>query len=91
MDKVWVVRTGRFEKFPEMIFGRSSLALEVAFDSRYALLTGVISFLITDKYGDMTRSLLLPLLATLSTFPGALGGGLGGYGLIIVSAHFRVA
>jgi hypothetical protein len=90
-----VVRTGRFEKFLEMIFGRPSLALEVTFGSRYTLLTGVTDFLVVNTvvgyYGNMTGSPLLPLLVALSTFSGALGGGLGGYGSATVSSHFRVA
>jgi hypothetical protein len=54
---VWV---GRFEKFLEMIFGRSCLAFEVAFGCHYALLTGVTGFLIATAiafhYGDATES-----------------------------------
>jgi hypothetical protein len=54
---VWV---GRFEKFLEMIFGRSCLAFEVAVGCHYALLTEVTGFLIATAiafhYGDATGS-----------------------------------
>jgi hypothetical protein len=81
LDGVCVVRTSHFKKFPEMFFGRPGLVLEVALGSHYALLTRVTSSLVTiivaSYYGDTMGSLLLPLLASLSAFPSALGGGLG--------------
>jgi hypothetical protein len=74
-----------------MIFGKLSLVLEVAFGSCYALLIGVTCFLIVDAiagyYGDAMGSPLLPRLATLSTFPGTLGG----YGSTTISGCFCVA
>jgi hypothetical protein len=90
-----VVRIGHFEKFLEMIFGLLSLALEVMLGSHYALLFGVADFLIVDAvagyYGDVMALSLLPLLATLSTFPGAHGSGLGGYGSATIIGRFHVA
>jgi hypothetical protein len=82
LNRVWVMRTGRFKKFLEVIFGRPGLSLETAFGSYYELLTGVTGFLIAitviGHYGNATGSALLSLLATLSAFPGAFDGGLGG-------------
>jgi hypothetical protein len=67
-----VVRTGRFEKFFKMIFGRLSLALEVMFGSCHALLTGITGFLITDAiagfYGDATGHHFCPFLPHLAPF-----------------------
>jgi hypothetical protein len=90
-----VVRTGHFEKFLEMIIGRPSLALEVTLGSRYALLIGVVGCLvaatIASYYGDVMGSPLLPLLAALSSIPGAFDGGLGGCGSATFSGRFCIA
>jgi hypothetical protein len=90
-----VVRIGYFEKLLEMIFGRPSLALEVVFGGRYTLLIGVTGSLVATTVvgycGDVMGSLLLPLLAALSAFPGALDGILGGCGSATISGHFRIA
>jgi hypothetical protein len=89
------VRACHSEKFLEMIFGWSCLALEVAFSCRYALLTRVTDFLIAttiaDHYGYVMGLSLWPFLATLGTFPDALNGGLGWCGLVIISCHACVA
>jgi hypothetical protein len=57
-----VVRVGCFEKCLKIIFGRPCLALEVTFGCRYAILAGVVGFLvaatIAGHYGDATGSLL---------------------------------
>jgi hypothetical protein len=67
-----VVRTGHFEKFLKMIFGRLSLALEVTFGSCHTLLTGITGFLITDAiagfYGDATGHHSCPFLPHLAPF-----------------------
>jgi hypothetical protein len=85
------MRTGRIKKFLEVVYGRPSLPLEVTFDNRYEPLAGAIGFLTTivvaGHYGNAMWSVLLPLLATLSTFLGALYGGLGGRSLAIASGH----
>jgi hypothetical protein len=90
-----VVQTGRFEKFLEMIFGQSGLALKIAFGSHYILLIRVAGSLVATAiagyYGDAMRSPLLPLLAALSAFPGALGGALGGCGSATISTRCCVA
>jgi hypothetical protein len=90
-----VIHIGCFEKFLEMIFGCLSLPLEVVFDSRYELLTGVASFLIAAAtagcYGDMTKSPLLPLLATLNAFSSSFDGGFGERGPTTVGRHSHVA
>jgi hypothetical protein len=82
LDKVRVTWTGRFEKLLEMIFGWSSLLLEVAFGNRYDLLAGVAGFLIVTaavgRYGGAMGSPRLPLLATLSALSGTFGGGFSG-------------
>jgi hypothetical protein len=61
-----------------MIFGRPSLALEVAFGSRYALVVGVSGFLvaalIASYYGGVMGSLLLPLAPFLVPLTVALVG-----------------
>jgi hypothetical protein len=78
-----------------MIFGRSGLALEVAFNSHYALLIGVagslIAAAIAGYYGHAIGSPLVPLLATLSAFPGALDSGLGGCGSATISSRYYAA
>jgi hypothetical protein len=93
-DRVWVMQIGRFKKFLKVVFGRSSLPLEVMFDGRYELLTGVVGSLIAvvviGHYGNAMGSALLPLFATLSTFPGAFDGGLGGHGSTTVGDLSRV-
>jgi hypothetical protein len=85
------VRACHFEKFLEMIFGRLCVVLEVTFSCRYALLTRVTDFLIAatiaDHYGYVMGLSLWPFLATLGTFPGALNGGLGWCGSVIISGH----
>jgi hypothetical protein len=90
-----VILVGHFKKFLEMIFGRLSLPLEVALDSRYKLLTGVTGFLIVITtagcYGDTMGSLLLPLLATRSAFSATFDGGFGGRGPATVGRRSRVA
>jgi hypothetical protein len=77
------MKTGRFKKFLEVVFGQPSLTLEVAFGNRYELLTGVVGSLIAvpfaDHYGNTMMSALLPLFATLSAFLGSFRGGLGGH------------
>jgi hypothetical protein len=69
LDRVRVIRIGRFKKFLEVVFGQPSLPLEVAFDSRYEPLTRDAGFLtavvIAGHHGDATGSMLLPLLAIL--------------------------
>jgi hypothetical protein len=78
-----------------MIFGRLSLLLKVMLGSRCALLAAVADFLIAidiaGYYNDVIGSLLLPLLAALSAFPGAYDSGLSGYGPATVGGHSRVA
>jgi hypothetical protein len=90
-----VVQAGRFEKLLKMIFWRPSLALDVAFSSRYTLLAGVASSLITAAiagyYGDAMGSPLLHFLTTLSAFPSALDGGLGGCSSATINGHIRAA
>jgi hypothetical protein len=70
------------------------LVHEVAFYSRYTLLTEIASFLVAAAvaglYGNATGSLLLPFLAARSAFPGTLNGGLGGCGSAIISGCFHV-
>jgi hypothetical protein len=67
-----VVQIGHSEKFLEMIFGRLSLALEVTFRSRYALLANVVGFLIivviAGYYGDMMGHRFCPFLLPLAPF-----------------------
>jgi hypothetical protein len=79
--------------FVEMIFGCPGLVLVVAFGSHYALLVGVDGSLIVAPgyYGDKMGSPLLPLLATLSAFPGTLDGGLGGCSSATISGCCCVA
>jgi hypothetical protein len=88
------MQIGRFKKFLKVVFGRSSLPLEVVFDGRYELLAGVVGSLIAvvviGHYGNAMGSALLPLFATLSTFPGAFDGGLGGRGSTTVGDLSRV-
>jgi hypothetical protein len=90
-----VVQIGRFKKFLEMIFGWLGLVLEVVFGSRYARLVGVGGSLVAATfagyYGDEMGLPLLPLLATLTAFIGALDGGLGRCGSATISGHYRVA
>jgi hypothetical protein len=90
-----VVRTGYFEKLLEMIFGWPSLVLEVMFGGRYTLLILVTDSLVVTTVvgycGDVMGSLLLPLVAALSAFPGALDGILGGCSSATISVHFRIA
>jgi hypothetical protein len=90
-----VLWTGRFEKFLEMLFGRLSLALEVMFDSRHTVLIGVTGSLVATAvvsyHGEAMGLPHLSLLATLSTFPSALDGGLGGCDSTTISDRFRVA
>jgi hypothetical protein len=89
------MRTSWFEKFLKVTFGWPSLPLEVAFGSRYALLAGVIGFLIattiTGYNGDAMGSPLLPLLTVLSAFLGTFDGGLGRHGPATISDRSRVA
>jgi hypothetical protein len=70
--------TSQFKKFLDMIFGRLSLSLEVAFDSCYELVAGVVVFLIavpiTGHHGNVTGPALLSLLPTLSAFVGGWVG-----------------
>jgi hypothetical protein len=88
------VRAAHFEKFLEDIFLWPHLGPEVAFSSRYALLARVTDFFITTVvagyYGGAMGLLLLPFLATLGTFPGALNG-LGWCNSATSSGHIRVA
>jgi hypothetical protein len=85
------MRIGRFKKFLEVVFGWPSLTLEVTFDSRYELLTGVVSPLIVivvaGHHGNAVGPVLLPLLATLGAFPSTINGGLGGCGPTIVGGR----
>jgi hypothetical protein len=79
-----------------MIFGRSSLPLEVAHGIRYELLVGVAGFLIaataTDSYDTSMGSLLLPLLATLNAFSSAFDKDFGGRGpAATIGCRSRVA
>jgi hypothetical protein len=80
LDRVRVMRTGRFKNYLEVVLGRPSLSLEVAFNSRYEPLTGAIGSLtavaVAGYYGNVTGSQFLPLLATLSAFPAAFDGAL---------------
>jgi hypothetical protein len=89
-----VMRTGRFKKFPEVVFGQPSLPLEVTFDSRYEPLTGAVDFLtavaVAGQYGNATGSALLSLLATHTAFPSAFDGGLGGHDSASVGGRSRV-
>jgi hypothetical protein len=79
-DRVWVMWTGRFKKFLKVIFGRTSLLLEMAFGGRYELLTGVVGSLIAvaiavaGHCGYTMGLALLPLFTALSAFDGGLGG-----------------
>jgi hypothetical protein len=79
-----------FKKFLEVIFRRPILSLEMAFDNRYELLAGVTGFLIaitvTSHHGNAMGSTLLSLLATLSAFP----GGLGGYDQTIIGSRSHI-
>jgi hypothetical protein len=89
-----MMQTSRYKKFLEVIFGRLSLSLEMAFDSRYELLAGITSFLIVitimGHHCNATGSALLSLLATLSTFPGAFDGDIGGCGTAIVGSRSHI-
>jgi hypothetical protein len=88
------MQIGHFKKFLKVIFRRPSLSLEMAFDSHHELLAGVTGFLnavaITGHYGNATGLAFLSLLATLSAFPVAFDGGLGGCGPTIVGSRSRV-
>jgi hypothetical protein len=89
-----MMQTSRFKKFLEVIFGRLSLSLEMAFDSRYELLAGITGFLIVitimGHHCNAIGSALLSLLATLSTFPGAFDGGIGGCSTAIVGSRSHI-
>jgi hypothetical protein len=78
-----------------MIFGWLSLLLKVMLGSRCALLAAVADFLIAmdiaGYYNNAIGSLLLPLLAALSAFPGTYDSGLGGYGPATIGGHSHVA
>jgi hypothetical protein len=91
---VWMMRTGRSKKFLKVVFGQPSLPLVVTFGSCYELLTRVVSSLvivaIAGHHGNATGSALLPLLTTLSAFPGTFDGGLGGCGLATIGGRSRV-
>jgi hypothetical protein len=84
------MKTCRFKKFLEVVFGRPCLPLEVAIGSHYELLTGVVGSLIAGHYGNTTVSTLLPLFAALSAFPGSFHGGLGGHGLTTIGGSSHV-
>jgi hypothetical protein len=88
---MWI---GCFKKFLEMVFRRLSLPLEVTFSSRYELLAGVVGFLIViavaGLYGNVAGSVLLPLLAALSAFPGTFDSGLGGHGPAMFGGRSRI-
>jgi hypothetical protein len=88
------MQIGRFQKFLEVVFGRPGLSLEVTFGSRYELVTRVVDSLIVvaiaGHHGNTTVSTLLPLLAILSAFLGALHGGLGGRGPATIGSRSRV-
>jgi hypothetical protein len=77
-----------------VIFGRLSLSLEVAFGSRYKLITRVVGSLIAvavvGHYGNTTGSALLPLFAALSAFPSAFDDGLGGHELTTIGGRSYV-
>jgi hypothetical protein len=93
---VWVMQTGRFKKFLELVFGWPSLPLEVTFGSRCKPLAGVIGLLaivvvaVASHHGTMMGSALLPLLAALSAFPGAFDGGLSGHCPAIAGGRFHI-
>jgi hypothetical protein len=80
LDWVCAVWAGCFEKFPEMVRRTPRLAIEVMFGGRDTFLAGVASFLVTtavaNRYSNAARAPLLPRLATLGTFPHALGSDL---------------
>jgi hypothetical protein len=86
--------TGYFKKFLELVFGRLVLPLEIAFDSRYELLTGVVGFLptiaIANHYSEMMWSVLLPLLSTLSALSSAFDSGLSGRSPAAADGRFHV-
>jgi hypothetical protein len=89
------MQIGHFEKFLEMMFGHPSLLHEITHDSRYKLLTGVVSFVITvavaSCYGDTWGSPLLPLIATINTFSRTFDSCFGGRGPATVHHRSRVA
>jgi hypothetical protein len=64
------MQTGRFKKFVEVVFGRTSLQLEVTFDSHYEPLAGVVSFIATiavaGHYGNATGWRFCPFLPPLT-------------------------
>jgi hypothetical protein len=94
LDRVWVMPIGRFKKFLEVVFGWSSLPLEITFDSRYEPLTGVVdlypTIVVARSYSKAMWSALLSLLATLSAFPGTFDGCLGGHSPASTSSPSRV-
>jgi hypothetical protein len=75
---VRVVWTDRFEKFLDMVLQLPCFMLEIMFDGRDILLTGVVSFLIVAIIVCRNSvALVLPLPTALSAFPSTLDGGLG--------------
>jgi hypothetical protein len=89
------MRTGHFKNFLEVVLGQLSHSLEVAFSSRYEPLTGAIGSLtavaVAGYYGNVTGSLFLPLLATLSAFPAAFDGALCACGPATAGGRSRIS
>jgi hypothetical protein len=83
------------QKFLEMVLQLPHLTLEIVFGGRDILLTGVISFLsvaiISGRNGDMSRTSLLPLLATLGTLLSAIDSGLERCCSATAGGYFHVA
>jgi hypothetical protein len=77
-----------------VVFAWPSLSLEIASDSHYELLAGVVSPLIAvavaGHHGNMARLTLLPLLATLGAFLDAFNDGLGGCGPTTVGSRYHI-
>jgi hypothetical protein len=92
---VLVMQTSHLKKFLKMIFGRSSLSLDVTLGNHYALLVIVDGFLVTSATaghrGDMMGSPLLPLLAALKSFSCAFDYGFGRNDPATVGRRPRIA
>jgi hypothetical protein len=84
-DGIWVVRISCFKNFLEMVLGRPSVMLEIAFDQCHKLLIRAFNFLleatVVRHCGGTMRAALLafflplaPFLVPTSTMLGALFG-----------------
>jgi hypothetical protein len=89
-----VVQTCRFEKFLKMVFRLLRLAHEVMLGGRDILLARVINFLviaiIASSDCNVSRALLLSLIATLGTFPSLLMAASDGAAWLLSEAAFEL-